>query len=521
MEGVWSAHWQGVRLRVVDMSTGRSLHVEEDLGPDRVGRVWLRFDCVTPRPIWRRDPTGRDEIHPLDERGDFVAEAIELLRREGSNLIVRGGGVEATDDSPAMDHSSDPATRAIAAVAATSDAVLREAEIALRNRPVELDELDLESLRARRSEKWHTYPADVLPAWVAEMDFPIAAPIRAELERFTRSSDVGYPLAPDETGLADAFCERMAERFDWQIRPGEVEILSEVVQGLYLALEAFSAPGDGVVVQTPIYPPFLGSIRDTGRRLIENRMRVGPGGRLDFELDALAGQIDRDTRVFLFCNPHNPSGRVYARAELERVAEVAIRHDLVVVSDEIHADLLFDGRRHVPLASLGPEIARRTLTLSSASKAFNIPGLRCAVAHVGDPALARRLSRALPRHVRGGIGLFGLYATIAAWRYAQPWLDDVVAYLEANRDFVANALADRIPELRIAAPEATFLAWLDCGALEIEGSPAAHFLRHGRVALSDGRLFGEGWEPYVRLNFATSRPILTDVVDRMAKALGR
>lgn len=289
---------------------------------------------------------------------------------------------------------------------------------------------------------------------------------------------------------------------------------------MYLALEAFTEPGQGVVVQTPIYPPFLGSVQETKRRLVENRM-IANGDRMEFDFAALASAIDPDTRLFFLCNPHNPSGRVFSRSELEQVAAIAVERDLIVVSDEIHSDLLHDGRKHIPLATLGPEIAKRTLTLTSSSKAFNTPGLRCAIAHFGDVALQRRFNTVLPRHVRGGLGLFGLYASIAAWRWAQPWLDEVRPYLEANRDFAEQALAERIPEIRFYRPEATYLAWLDCRALALSGSPAAHFLRHGRVVLSDGHHFGESWEGYVRLNFATSRPILTQVIDRMAKALGR
>ena len=318
----------------------------------------------------------------------------------------------------------------------------------------------------------------------------------------------------------DVFCERMEDRFGWRPDPLRVEILSEVVQGMYLAIEAYSDPGQGVVVQTPIYPPFLGSIRDTGRRLVDNPMRLSTKG-IDFDLDGLEATLDPDCRLLLFCNPHNPSGRVYERTELERVAELAVQHDLVVVSDEIHGDLVYEGRHHIPIATLGPEIARRTVTLTSASKAFNIPGLRTAVAHFGSPELQRRFNTIVPRHARGGIGLLGLDASIAAWRWAQPWLDEVLSYLSTNRDVAEQALLERLPEIRFLRPEATFLAWLDCTALGLEEAPAAHFLRHGRVALSQGEFFGEHWKGFARLNLATSRTILLEAIERMAKAVGR
>lgn len=518
METVWSGIWRGLELRIERRrggdGGGPTLRV---LAPGAEGalREWLRFDAFERDPHWHLDPTEIDETGPLDERLDPIAEAFDLLSREGASLLERAGAPEDCVHGAART-SDDGAAR-------TSDdgaAVLREAERAMRHRPANLDELDPVRLRSRRSEKWHTYPADVLPAWVAEMDFPIAAAIQDELRRFVDRADVGYPLGLRQTGLPDAFCERMSERFGWAPDVRRVEVLSEVVQGMYVALEAYSEPGDGVVVQTPIYPPFLGSVRDTKRELVENRMRPGDG-RLEFDLDALEAAITPRCRVFLFCNPHNPSGRVHSREELERVGALAVEHDLVIVSDEIHADLVYDGREHVPLATLSPEVAARTVTLTSASKAFNIPGLRTAIAHFGDETLQRRFNTVFQRHVRGGIGLFGIYATMAAWRWGQPWLDEVVPYLAGNRDFVAERLAERLPEVTFLRPEATYLSWLDCRALGIDGPPAAHFLRDGQVALSEGRLFGPGWDGYVRLNLGTSRPILAEVIDRMAKAVGR
>jgi len=378
-----------------------------------------------------------------------------------------------------------------------------------------LDDLDLAVLQRRKSEKWHTYPPDVLPAWVAEMDFPVADPIRCVLQEAVDDWDVGYPVSPRDTGLPEVFAQRMSERFGWTVDPSRVEILSEVVQGLYLSLEAFAGKNEGAVVQTPIYAPFLRAVEETGRRLVENRLAVR-GRDLEIDFDALRTGLDADTRVLLLCNPHNPSGRVFRRAELEALAELAIAHDLVVVSDEIHCDLVYDGREHVPFATVAPEVAARTVTLNSASKAFNIAGLRCAVAHFGSPELQRRFARVVPRHVRGGIGILGLYASIAAWRDSQDWLDAVVPYLQANRDFLQRFVSEHLPEVVCHVPQGTYLAWLDCAGLGIVGSPAAHFLRRGRLAVSDGRQFGAGFEQHVRVNFATSRAILQQILERLA-----
>lgn len=510
METVWHGTWRGLELRIERRRLcdggGPTLRVLADDAAGR-SREWLRFDAFEQRPHWHLDPTGKQEVRPLDERGDPIEECFDLLTREGASLLERAG-------------APSEVARAAARPAEGERPALRAAERAMRHRPAVLDALDPVQLRSRRSEKWHTYPGDVLPAWVAEMDFPIAAAIQDELRRFVERGDVGYPIGLRQTGLPEVFCERMAERFGWEPDAHRVEILSEVVQGMYVALEAYSEPGDGVVVQTPIYPPFLGSTRDLKRELVENRMRF-EDGRMEFDLDALEASITPSCRILLLCNPHNPSGRVYTRKELARVAALAVEHDLVVVSDEIHADLVYDEGEHIPLATISPEVAMRTVTLTSASKAFNIPGLRTAIAHFGSESLQRRFDTVIHRHIRGGIGLFGIYATMAAWRWGQPWLDEVVPYLADNRDFVAGRLAEYLPEVTFVRPEATYLAWLDCRGLDLDGRPAAHFLRKGQVALSDGRLFGPGWEGFVRMNLGTSRPILAEVVDRMARAVGR
>ncbi|MDG2335854.1 MAG: pyridoxal phosphate-dependent aminotransferase [Myxococcota bacterium] len=380
------------------------------------------------------------------------------------------------------------------------------------------DTLDIEILRKRKSEKWHTYPADILPAWVAEMDFPLAPPIQETLQEALEKWDTGYPISPDKTGIREAFADRMGERFGWAVDPGDVTVLSEVVQGLYLALGSLTEPGEGAIVQTPIYPPFLDAVEKTGRQLVENRLiRGSDGWEIDFE--SLEAAIAPNTRAFLLCNPHNPSGRVLTRQELERLAEIVLAHDLVVVADEIHSDLTFDGRVHIPFGSLGPEVAARTLTLNSASKSFNIAGLRCSVAHFGSPALRKRFDSQLPQHIRGGMGMSGLYATISAWREGQEWLDQAVAYLEGNRNFLTRELAERFPKISWAPCQGTYLAWLDCGELGWQGSPTRRFLERGKVALSEGGNFGSGFEQFTRLNFATSREILASVLDRMEKAL--
>lgn len=383
---------------------------------------------------------------------------------------------------------------------------------------MDFDHFDLEQLRSHRGEKWRLYPDDVLPAWVAEMDFPLPPPVREVVQAAIDRGDLGYPLHPRPTALPEVFCQRMQERFGWTVEPGRVELLTDVVQGLYVAVTQLSAEGEGVVVQTPVYPPFLTAVRETGRRRIDNPLTASGSGRWELDLDGLAAITDPDVRLLLLCNPHNPTGRVLVRRELEAIAALAAERDWVVVSDEIHADLVYPGAEHIPFAALSPEAEARTITLTSATKAFNIPGLRCSVAAFGSDALKRRFN-ALPRHVRGGLGSLGLEATEAVWRRGQPWLDQVLRYLDENRAFVARFLGEQLPEVVWQPPEAGYLAWLDCRALELRPSPHAFFLERARVGLSDGPAFGPPGEGFVRLNFAAPRALLSEILERMAKAV--
>jgi cystathionine beta-lyase len=272
------------------------------------------------------------------------------------------------------------------------------------------------------------------------------------------------------------------------------------------------------VVQTPVYPPFLEAVAECRRVQFTNELVRG-AERYEIDFDALRAAGPR-TRMLMLCHPQNPTGRAFTRAELVRLAELALERDWIVVSDEIHADLVYPPAVHVPFAALGPEIGRQTITLTSATKAFNIAGLRCAVAHFGSEPLQRRFN-ALPRHVRGGIESLGLHATELAWTRCQPWLDEVLRYLEGNRERVARFVRERLPGVRMLPPEATYLAWLDCRELGLASEPQRFFLDKARVALSRGAAFGQGGVGFVRLNFATSRAILAQILERMAAALGR
>jgi cystathionine beta-lyase len=388
------------------------------------------------------------------------------------------------------------------------------------------DALTVADLRRRRGVKWTQYPPDVLPAWIADLDFAPAPPIRRVLDEMVALGDLGYAVRPWLNPLPALFAERQAKRHGWRPDPARVRVLDDVLQAMEAALLHYGSPGDGVIVQTPIYPPFLEAVRTTRRTLIENRLvqtaasaRAGGSTSSGWEVD-LAGFRDaaRRARVFLLCNPHNPTGRVFRRAELEAMAEVAVERHLVVFADEIHQDLLFPGHRHIPFASLGDEVARRTVTFTSATKSFNIAGLCCAVAHFGPESLLAAID-AFPPHYFGRVSIAGIEATAAAWREGDPWLAELLAYLDGNRQRLASFLRDRLPGIAHDPPEATFLAWLDCRALDLPSGPHAFFLERARVALSDGPDFGEAGRGFVRLNFATPRAILDQVLERMAAAV--
>ena len=382
----------------------------------------------------------------------------------------------------------------------------------------DFDAVSLQALRRRGGVKWTRYPPDVLPAWVADMDFDMAAPIRDGLARMMEANDLGYPAKAPAGGLGEAFAAFAARRFPgWTVPVERMIAIADVVQGIHLAIEAYTRPGDGVCTLTPVYPPFLQAVEATGRRLDSCTMARG-GDRYEIDFDALRAAVDERTRLLLLCTPHNPLGRVFEREELEALAALAIERDLVVVADEIHADVVYPGARHIPFASLGPEAEARTLTMTSATKSFNIAGLRCAVAIFGSERLAERFE-AWPERVRGAVSSFGLEATRIAWTECDEWLDALLAHLEGNRDFLHAFVAERLPGIRMALPAATYLGWLDCRGFGLDPDPYHWFLDRARVGFNDGRDFGDGGEGHVRINFATSRPILTQILERMEEAL--
>lgn len=372
-------------------------------------------------------------------------------------------------------------------------------------------------LRAKRAVKWSHYPADVLPAWIADMDFAVAPEIRAALVSIIASDDFGYPPQNLPDRAARAFCHWMSTRHGWTPDPARIFVASTMMQLMHTMVMAFSAPGDGVIVQTPIYPGFLSVVAQNQRRMDENPLRRG-NSRFEMDLDGLRRVINKRTRMMLLCNPHNPAGRAFEADELRAIADVALEHELTVVANEVHMDIVYPPARYTPFASLGGEIAKRTITLSSTSKGLNIPGLRLAVAHFGSEDLQARFMK-INTHLLGTPSIFSIIGSEAAWLSGGPWADAILLQLEANRRFTETFVQSEMPGISFIPPEATYFAWLDCSRLNLPVPAAKFFLDKARVALSPGRDFSSYTGDSVRLNFAASPAILEEILSRMASAV--
>lgn len=373
--------------------------------------------------------------------------------------------------------------------------------------------------RASDSAKWHFYGEDVLPMWVADMDFRSPEPILRAMHERIDHGVFGYGGAA--TQFNQVICERMATLYDWEIYPEAIVALPGLVCGLNVVSRAIGETGDGVLASTPVYGPFLSAPINQGRELQEALLTIEernghPYYTVDY--DVLAGAIQPNTRLFTLCNPHNPVGRAYTPDELSQMAAVALRHDLVICSDEIHCDLLLDGTKHVPLASLSPEIAERTITLMAPSKTFNVPGLGCSFAIVTNAELRRKMQKA-SNGIVPHVNLLGYTAAIAAYTECQDWLTGLQSYLTGNRNLIVDYIDQHIPQLKVTVPEATYLAWIDCRESGIPGNAQKFFLEKAKVSLSDGLSFGKAGEGFVRLNFGCPRALLEQGLDSMRRAL--
>lgn len=384
---------------------------------------------------------------------------------------------------------------------------------------------NFDALIDRRSPgcvKWSHYPEDVLPMWVADMDFAVAEPITRALQARVAHGVFGYEMPT--AALREAIVGWLARRHGWHIHADHIVFLPGLVSGLNAVCRAVGRLGDRAACLSPIYPPFLSAPVNQGMAIDVVPMAVSSdaGGRLRYEIDfdALERAITPRTTLLLHCHPHNPIGHEFSRDDNRRLAELCLRHGLTLCSDEIHGDLTLDGAPHTPVAALAPEIAGVTITLMAPSKTFNVPGLGCSFAVVSDPKLRARLLHAdsgLLPHVNA----LGLAAAQAAYTECDAWLDALLRYLTGNRDALAAFLAQRLPSIKATFPDATYLSWWDCRGAGIEGNPYPYFLKHAKVAFSDGSGFGPGGEGFVRFNFGCPRAQMMDALERVARALGR
>ncbi|MEI7547692.1 MAG: aminotransferase class I/II-fold pyridoxal phosphate-dependent enzyme [Actinomycetota bacterium] len=380
--------------------------------------------------------------------------------------------------------------------------------------PFGFESVSLQWLQHKPGVKWSRYPG-TLAAWIADMDFPPAPAVLNALRNTTASGDFGYPNWRSGGSPAQrAFIARCARRYGWQVELPQLMELNDVVQGIQIVLHTSTQPGDRVVVHTPAYPPMLHSVEDSGRELVRvpaQPSATSPSGWV-FDHAALDAELTaRPAKALLLCHPHNPTGHVFSPAELRELAALAERHDLLIISDEIHADLTYAPLAHQPIALFAPE---RSVTIHAASKAFNLAGLRYAIAHFGSVAAQLRVKE-LPHHLFGAPNVYGVMASASAWNEGDEWLAAVMAHLDRNRHLLVSLLRGALPTVGYHVPAGTYLAWLDCRALSFGDDPSRTFAARG-VRLSEGPSFGHEGRGFARLNFATSSAMLRSSVERMA-----
>ena len=365
--------------------------------------------------------------------------------------------------------------------------------------------------------KWDIFPDGDLALWVADMDFAVCPKIIDAMKKRMEHPIFGYPLESPE--FKQVFCKRMLDRYNWNVTPEEVLLIPGIVSGFNFAVRAFCGSNNSVIYQTPAYPPFIDSPKNFGIEGINNDLYFSEKEQIwKIDFDKFESQIKDNTSLFILCNPHNPVGRVFTVEELNRLGEICLNHGVKICSDEIHCEILYSGVKHTPIASMNEAFSKNTITFMAPSKTFNIPGLACSAAIIQDPEMREQFKKAY-----SGLGSFvsilSQEAGLAAYRDCSDWLEELLKYLEGNRDFVQEYIRKNRPEIKMNKNEGTFLMWLDCSALPIEGSPSKFFAQKAHVQLNDGITFGKGYEKFVRLNIGTNRDTLMEALERMKKAL--
>jgi cystathionine beta-lyase len=381
------------------------------------------------------------------------------------------------------------------------------------------DATSIDTLRRRGSLKWTVPGPDGYGAFVAEMDFGAAPPILDALAALSADANFGYLSDPLAAELADACAMWQREHYGWDVHPDSVHPLPDVIKGLELAMKYFSDPGAPVILPTPAYMPFLIVPKIAGREIIQVPMH-NDGGFFTLDLDGIDAAFREGADLIIFCSPYNPLGRVFDRAEMAGLTEVVDRHGGRVFADEIHAPLIYPGNAHVPYASTSETAANHTITATSASKGWNLPGLKCAQIILTNDA---------DRDVWKGVGMWpsrgasnpGVVANVAAYRHGADWLADVVDYLDGNRRLLGELLDKHLPDVHYRPPDGTYLAWLDFRDLDVPQSPGEFVVERSKVVVVDGPECGEGGAGSIRFNFATPRPVLIEMVERIAAAFAQ
>jgi cysteine-S-conjugate beta-lyase len=380
-----------------------------------------------------------------------------------------------------------------------------------------IDATTAAALSARGSAKWAAAGPGGLGAGVAEMDFGAAPPILDALARLAADTNFGYLPPSMASELADACAEFTERRFGWRVDPALVHPVPDVIRALEIAITQFSRPGSPIVLPTPAYMPFLSVPVRLGRDIIQVPMH-DDAGFYTLDLEAIEDALRAGGHLVIFCNPNNPLGRVFTTEEMRQLTDVVDRHGGRVFADEIHGPLVYPGNRHVPYASTSDTAASHTLTATSASKAWNLPGLKCGVVILGGQADQQRWEELGPFASRGASNP-GVAANIAALRHGEEWLDEVLGYLNDSRQLLAGLLRRHLPQVRYRPPDGTYLGWLTCAGMDLPGSPGELVTERARVTVVDGPAFGAGGAGSFRLNFATPQPILTEMIERIAAAL--
>ena len=379
-------------------------------------------------------------------------------------------------------------------------------------------DLDPVVLRGRGTAKWTFFDADVLALWVAEMDYPTAPVVLDAIRDAVDRQEFGYPSMSSAAALSEATAAWAETRYSWKVDSQRVHVLPDVLKGVELGIDCFSAEGSPIILTTPAYMPFFEVPKVVNRPIIEVPM-LRDSGRAVLDLEGIDQAFKAGAGTLILCNPYNPLGRSFSAEELTDLAEVVQRNGARVVSDEIHGPLTY-GHSHVPYASVSEVAAQHSITLVSASKAWNLPGLKCAQAITTNDEDEERWQR-ISRLSTHGASTLGIDSNLAAYRFGAAWLDETLAYLDRNRHLLGELLADKLPDVGYVVPEATYLSWLDFNELGLRVEPAEFFLEHARVAMNPGVAFGSNGAGCARLNFATSASILEQAVTAMADALQR